>query len=377
MESLKEFLAPKTFNRISYFVVICWILLGVILLGIFAEMENSESRFDFRCVAESKKMDFVRGQCFEQYEEQYNKSGLPVYPFVILNVFLIASVGAIYSQVVKSRVNQLLAVNRPRDAERQNVMNDNPSERKRGLFVAYLCQLAARFAMGIVFIVIQTQVLYPANFPSDFLCQMAGGSDAANASSTGSIQNNTTYKCHNQRATKKTFWMHAVSVINGVFALIILIEIICILSRARKGKKFLEDSQFLADHLPPRESEDQELRRLQSLSTFIESLKESIKVNTKRPTDLKALIPKEPGEPKHTEDLEIDSIYTKLHLIPDRAHHDFTGNREEQLEFYSRPKGNSQPERTREDIVDAKNKKVLMVGRPGIGKNIVLHKVTT
>ena len=107
MESLKEFLAPKTFNRISYFAVICWILLGVIFLGIFAEMENSESRFDFRCVAESKKMDFVRGQCFEQYEEQYNKSGLPVYAFVILNFFLIASAGAIYSQVVKSRVNQL------------------------------------------------------------------------------------------------------------------------------------------------------------------------------------------------------------------------------------------------------------------------------
>jgi len=106
MESLKEFLAPKTFNRISYFAVVCWILLGVILLGIFADMENSESRFDFRCEAESKK-DFVRGQCFEQYEEKYNKYGLPVYAFVILNFFLIASVGAIYSQVVKSRVNQL------------------------------------------------------------------------------------------------------------------------------------------------------------------------------------------------------------------------------------------------------------------------------
>ena len=77
METLREFLAPKTFNRISYVAVIFWILCGVILLGIFAEMENS----DFRCAAESDKMDLVRGKCSEQYEKQYNKSGFPVYRF--------------------------------------------------------------------------------------------------------------------------------------------------------------------------------------------------------------------------------------------------------------------------------------------------------
>ena len=244
MESLKELLAPKTFNRISYIAVMCWIPLGLILLGIFAEMENSESRFDFRCAAESEKMDFVRGECFEQYEKQYNKSGVPVFGFVILNFFFIGIVGGIYSQVVKSRVNQLLAAHHGR-----------PPERKRRLIVAYLCQLATRSAMGIVFIVLQTQVLYPANFPFDFLCHVRGGSHPANASSTGGIQN-TTYQCNNQRATKKTFWMHAVTVVNGTFVLVTLIEIIYILSRARNGKKFLEDSQFLADYLPPREEQD-------------------------------------------------------------------------------------------------------------------------
>ena len=143
-------------------------------------------------------MDLVRGQCFEQYEKLYNKSGVPVYAFVIVNFSLIGIVGVIYSQVVKSRVNQLLAANRGRDAERQN---DNPREGKRRLFVAYLCQLATRFAMGLVFIVLQTQVLYPANFPSEFPCQIARGSHAANGSSTSNIQNSTMYECHNQPAT--------------------------------------------------------------------------------------------------------------------------------------------------------------------------------
>ena len=372
MESLKELLKPKSFNRISYVAVISWIVFGVILLGIFAEMENSESRFDFRCAAESEKMDLVRGQCFEQYEKLYNKSGVPVYAFVILNFSLIGIVGVIYSQVVNSRVDQLLAANRRGDAERLN--NDNPPERKRGMFVAYLCQLATRFAMGLVFIVLQTQVLYPANFPSDFPCQIATGSHAANGSSTSNIQNSTMYECHNQRATKKTFWIYAVSVVNGAFALVILIEIICILSRARKGKKFLEDSQFLADHLPPREEQDQELQQLPSLLTLIESLKESIKVNTERPADLKALFQKEHGETTRNEDLKIDSIYTNLVLLPERARYDFSGlNREDQLKVYPAPKGNSQPI-SREDIVDVENKKVLIVGRPGIGKTLFCTK---
>ena len=364
MESLKELLAPKTFNRISYVAVICWIIFGVILLGIFAEMENSESKFDFRCAAESERIDLVRGQCFEQYEKQYNESGVPVYGFVILNFSLIGIVGVIYSQVVKALVNQLLAANRGR-----------PPERKRRLIVAYLCQLATRSAMGIVFIVLQTQVLYPTNFPSDFLCQIAVRSHGTNSSSTSSIQNTSTYQCHNQRAAKKTFWMHAVTVVNGAFVLIILIEIICILSRARKGKKFLEDLQFLVDHLPPREeqdsqeSEDHELQQVPSLSAFIENLKKSIMKNTEAQ---EALFQKEHGEPRN-EDLTTDSIYTNLIIIANRAHYDFSGDREEQLKVYPRPKGNSPPI-TREDIVDVENKKVLIVGRPGIGKTMFCEK---
>ena len=513
MEYLKELLKPKTFNKISYVAVICWISFGVILFVIFAEMENSESRFDFRCAAKSETMDLIRGKCFEQYEKKYNKSGVPVYAFVIVNFTLVGIVGVIYSQVVKSRVDQLLAANRRRDAERQN---DNPSEGKRRLFLAYLCQLATRFAMGIVFIVLQTQVLYPDNFPSDFPCLIAKATHAANASSTSNIQNGSEYECHNQRATKKTFWMHAVRVVNGAFVLIVLLEIICILSRARKGKKFLEDFQFLADHLPPREQEDSQQSEIQKIQQqedpqtsedqklqeredsqesesqqpqqqedpqtsedqklqeredsqesesqqpqqqedsqtsedqklqeredsqesesqqpqqqedsqtsedqklqeredsqesesqqpqqqensqtsedqelqehevaqkseyqepqqlpFIESLKESIKRYTEKPTDLKALFQKEHGETTRNEDLKIDSIYTNLVLIPERARYDFSGNREKQLKVYPKPEGNSQS-KSRKDIVDVENKKVLIVGRPGIGKTLFSTKL--
>ena len=391
MENLKDLLTPKAFNKISYVAVIAWILFGVVLLGKFAELENSDS---FRCEAKLEKMDVVRGKCSDQYKKQYNKYGIPVYGFVIAAFFLFAIVCVGYSQVVKSRVNDLLVAGRSRgaDPERQNSDRNRPKRRK--LFVAYFCQLAIRFAMGIVFIVLQTQVLYPDNFPSNFRCQIAGGSHAANASSTaGNIHNSTMYECHNQKATETMSWMIAVIVGHGVLALIILIEMICILTlRVKKGKRFLEDLEFLKCYLPaqepqelghPRQDPAQELLTIipeedqppqpSSVNEFIKSQQECIIESTEKDPGLKALFQAKHGEGKRNKDLKLDEIYINLSLILDRARYDFAGTRLEQLRVFPMPKENFQ-QISREDIVDAENKKILIVGRPGIGKTLFLTK---
>ncbi|XP_078362227.1 uncharacterized protein LOC144646496 isoform X2 [Oculina patagonica] len=380
MENLKELLTAKTFNRISYAAVISWVLFGVILLGIFAEMDNSESRFDFRCGAKSENMDLVRGKCFEQYEKKYSKFGIPVYGFVILNFSTIAIVCVIYSQFVKSRVEQLLEANLNRDAERQR-----PPETRK-LFAAYCCQLAARLSLGIIFIVLQTQLLYPFFFPSNFDCDDTPESSRAANDSIGNIQNRTIYECHNQRATKKTFWMYAVIVVNGFFSLILLTEIMWILLRAGR-----EDSQFLADHLnsgqlppePPQQepvqqvSQEIPLEELPSsiIDGFIKSLKKSIIEDTETLPDFKPLFQPDHGEGERMEDLKLDSIYTNLVLIPNRAQYDFSGiDRQEQLKVYPKPRKNLQALKGREEILDAKNKKTLLIGRPGIGKTLFSTK---
>ena len=390
MENLKDFLGPKTFNRISYVAVICWILYGVTLLGIFAEMENSDS---FRCEAKLERIDRVRGKCSDQYNEQYNKFRIPLYGFVIANFSLIGIVCVIYSQIVKSRVDDLLSGDSRRtDPETQ--LNDGNKRHK--LFVAYFCQLATRFAMGIIFIVLQTQVLYPDNFPPDFHCQIAAASHAANASSTSNIQNST--ECHNQQATKITSWMNAVTVGNGVLALIILVEIMCILVlRVKEGNEFLEDSSFLKSYLPSKEPQEpghpgqepsRELRLLltdpeepkgeqpeESLSVdeFIKRQREKIIESTEKDRSLKTLFQAKHGEGKRNKDLKLDDIYTDLILIKDRARYKITANRQEQLKVFPMPQEKFQ-QITREEIVDAENKKILIVGRPGIGKTLFLTK---
>ena len=113
METLKDLMTPKTFNKFGFGVVIVWILFGAILLGIFAGLENSESKLDVYCDdAKTVDKELIERKCFDQYQKEYNKFNIPVYGFVVVNFFVVAIVSVIYSQCVKSRVNQLEASNR-------------------------------------------------------------------------------------------------------------------------------------------------------------------------------------------------------------------------------------------------------------------------
>ena len=375
MECFKELLTPKTFSKLSFVAVICWIPLGVILLGIFADMENSESRFDFSCDSAKSNKDLIEGKCFEQYEKRYNK--LPLYGFVLVNFGLIALVAVIYSQIVKSRVDDLESPN----ADNESQLQQAHPTRRYGLFVAYCCQLAFRISFGILFMALQTQVIYPTNFPSDFKCDViprAGNNSVT--PSTNFTQITQAYSCHNQRATKKTFWTNAVLVVNGAFAFLVFTEIVWILSRARRGKTFMEDSQFFADHLKAKPQTDPQQIPLTSLAeklqTFIQTMKDRVTEGTEQPTDLKQPIYRpNPGEDPHSKDLKIDQIYTNLKIQEGRAKYNFPTDRGEQLRVYPEPNANNSKFVRPEDIIDAQHKNILVIGRPGIGKTLFCTKL--
>ena len=249
MEYLKELLTPTSFNKLSYVAVIFWIVIGGILFGVFADTEYTESRSDFSCGVKRNK-DLIEGKCFEKYGKRYNKLSIPVYGFVIVNFSLIALVAVIYSHIVKARVNDLDSHDADNESQPQQA---HPTP--RGLFVAYCCQLAFRVSLGILFMVLQTQVLYPNNFPSDFKCDVMNNSVTPSTNFTQVAQ---AYQCHNQRATKKTFWTNAVIVVNGAFAFFAFIEFVWILSRAGKKESFMEDSKFFADHLKGKPQTDRQ-----------------------------------------------------------------------------------------------------------------------
>ena len=368
METLKELLTPKTFNKLSFVAVFVRIVVGVTLLGIFADMENSESRFDFRCDGKLSDKDLIRGKCFERYEKQYNKFSIPVYGFVIVNFSVVVIVAVIYSKCIESTVDEF----EPRNADAEALIQQG-NETRRRLFLAYCCQLAIRFLLGIFFIVLQTQVLYPSKFPSNFECTITRESNSSAYPSANFTQAQT-YECHNQRATKKTFWTDAVSVVNGIFAFVVLMEIVWLMSRARNGIMFMEDSQFFADHLKVKQhgQNSQQVR----LQAFVKSKKDTIMKDTEQPTGLEQPIRHNPGEGPKPKDFKIDQIFVNLVICEDRAHYDFPEDRREQLKVYPKPANVNHPQSVRPDVIfDAQHKNVLVVGRPGIGKTMLCTKL--
>ena len=109
------------------------------------------------------------------------------------------------------------------------------------------------------------------------------------------------------------------------------------------------------------------------VSPFIERMKKHVREVTERPyRDLKSPF-HNPGEgPKR--DLKLDEIFTNLIVYEGRAKYDFSGDRGEQLKEYHKANEKLSPTRPG-DIFDAKNRKILVVGRPGIGKTMFSTKI--
>ena len=80
-----------------------------------------------------------------------------------------------------------------------------------------------------------------------------------------------------------------------------------------------------------------------------------------------------PGEGPRR-DLKLDEIFTNLIVYEGRANYDFSGDRVKQLKEYHKANENVPPILPG-DIFDAKGRKILVVGRPGIGKTMFSTKI--
>ncbi|XP_068741537.1 NACHT, LRR and PYD domains-containing protein 12-like [Montipora capricornis] len=397
----KDLLMPETLSILSYVANFFWVFLDGIVSGIFLDIESNESRFDVSCdVKTTSEKDFIQGKCFDQYQNQVYKLGIPLYAFVIVNFLSIPLVSVVYYVCIRSTVNRLKGA--LRDAERR--LSNRRRIRRRCLFFAYLSKLAAKFALGIIFIVfLKTDLLYPGHFPADFTCPLERGNDSGKLS-TNQTQS-TVYECINRGAGKKNFWTIAVAVVNGIFAFLAFVEIGWILLRAKNGRTFMDNRQFYTDHLRSNSDQQQETppgeipevvnipnvpstvdtgeageemllehsgipRERLELTEAIEKMKDDCLNFTERLTDLKLPFGRNQGEGLTPNHLNIDQIYVNVAMHEGRADHVFAKDRSKQLKeyppdskncFYAKP----------EDVIDKKHKNVLVVGRPGIGKTLL------
>ena len=111
----------------------------------------------------------------------------------------------------------------------------------------------------------------------------------------------------------------------------------------------------------------------QLAASFIEHMKKHVREVSEQPYgDLKSPF-HYPGEGPRR-DLKLDEIFTNLIVYRGRAKYDFSGDREKQLKEYPKANENLRPTLPG-DIFDAKERKILVVGRPGIGKTMFSTKI--
>ena len=291
--AIKDAISPKTLNKVTFALVIVWIVVGATLCITFSELENSESRYDIRCgvTGNTQNIDFIRAKCYDQYRVQNHKLGIPPYLFIIVNVLLILTVTLIYSQCAKSTVTEL--ERSPQDA------HGTPRNRRRTLFKAYIWHLIITIVLEITSIVLlETRLFYPKNFPSDFSCTIA-------KTSSNLTHSTSTFDCFNQRADYKNIWIKVAKAANGIFACFAFLEILWILSRARNGKHFMENLQFYVDHLKSNSDEQPEpqpdeaipLLNIKLFLTPHQSI--NIEDNAEQPRNIKISQPSE--HPKHAQ----------------------------------------------------------------------------
>ncbi|XP_074625607.1 uncharacterized protein LOC141883860 isoform X1 [Acropora palmata] len=357
-----EKIRHKTLNKFAFAVVtLFWILFHGILIGAFSDMEYNEPRYDFRCdvTADDKvNADFILSECYNHYLKQNHKLLIPPLLFVLVNMSLVPIVTVIYSFYANSTVKALKRSHQ--DAQREL------RDRGRNLFFAYLCQLIINIIFEITFIILlETQLLYPRNFPSHFSC----------SSSVNGTQSTTSFNCSNHRAASKSIWIRVVTAANGIFALFAFLEIIWILSRCRHGKEFMENWRFYADHLNSTSDEQRQgqpdgiplVETQNDFHSAMQTLKENCLQDTEKLSDLKQPF----GQPNHGEgdihDLTIDKVYVHVVIVEGRAYHKFAEKRSEQLQEYP-PDAKDCKFAKPGDILDENHKNVLVVGRPGIGK---------
>ena len=377
--SVLRLLQPKAFGMTHYLIVILWTGICGSFIGTLGKIDDNESN-DFKCNATKlENIDLVRTQCYDEYAKQYNKLAVPVSAFVFAYFFLGVSVCFVYYGLVARTVNRLSRSIRNGDHERDQ---ENALSTGYKLFHAYFGQLWIRLIFGVIFIFLQTLLFYPSNFSSKFHCNQP-------RNSSDNAQHSTLPECQNPHARNKNFYMKGFLVVNIFFVIVILLEIIYLWRRAYIERDFRQNSKFLTSHLyTPKESEqgeerielvtDEQNRTEQETNIrqeFIQNTKKMIQDNTRQPSQLQSLFPSPLGKGHPQKHLTLDQIYTNFVFVPDTADYEFTEDRQKNLQIYTRSGEKNETLRGPEDILNHEDKKILIVGRPGIGKTLSCTKI--
>ena len=371
MDAVKDYLTPKTFGILAYVCSIVHVLCGVVFTGITVALKEGEAE-KFTCYVPPKSTLIYKTQvskaCFSKYQQHYN-APLQFYIFVLLSTWFPIIIAVVYSLWVRRRVDQVdSTINETQaDGEADNQVQN----RTFYVFRLYFIHLAIRVLCGVLFTILQHTLLFPRGFDFKYGCSLPPTvlpTKIPKDTSVSELINTASIACENA-SDKHTMWA-IISVFNVVFAFIIFVEIICLCRRFPVCKYITGkecDTEFIKvyllreEYIPVGAELTSVCLNLQQCVDYYRNFRANI-------------------EPKS----DFEELYIKLVIETERAPHEFSKRmeRHEIYDVYMKVPSYSICLENIKDLFnpneDTKGKcprKILVIGRPGIGKTVLTEKI--
>ena len=434
MDTVKEYLVPKTFGRVAYACLIVHVCLGAILAGLSSDFKKSKFE-KFGCYVDKQSSaaykTSVEQHCYLRFKETSNTS-IHLYGFVLLSVCLMVLVSIVYSFCVRTNVENVEKISNDRTPNGTNGLT-GPSgqydydETCPGFYVLYFyfIHLIVRSLLGILFTVLQHTVFYPTGFDSEFTCKLSSSDllklHSGNNASIGLKR--TIITCENATASEKQVCSVMISVLNTAVSMVILAEVFYLW---RRFDRWNCDGEFITAYLLCKRYGRDEFRPRNDALPFLGRIEDDcisngnssdndIRLNNsdaslpntednttadRRASDheitdndlqdcinvYKGHILKQPRAPDicYDQKTNLDDIYIDLVISTARARHNFpkATARHEILKVYTKiPEDSIRLEKIRDLFYPNKDTKsdtpctILVVGRPGIGKTVLTEKI--
>ena len=372
MDSLKEYLFSKYFSHFGYVVAALHVPALVVFATVTGQLRTSERR-TFRC-----DVSDCRDDCLKKYDKHYS-SPLPLYAFVLLCFVPSLAVCIAYSWCcVKSRVDEIEAAMKP-DPENPR---PRPRVKTHRVFCCYFLHLFVRFFLGISFAVFQNSVFYASNtlyasdFPTEFACYICDSTailkPTANSTNLNFINiEPSAINCDNSVGSDNATWAKGIWIVNILFAFLVFVELCYLLVRALKSNTFIFDSEFCLKHF---------FNKRRTPVTLRDSI---FRLRRRVRKDTEYLEPLIASGGENNDNKALDAIFVDLVIFTGRAAHRFHNSlkRHEIYDSYLKPKQGAVPIKKLAELFlpnkDTKDpRRILIVGRPGIGKSLLCKKIS-
>ena len=362
MEVVKEYLLAKYFSPFGYIVAVFHLLALTALTTAAGVLRTSERR-RFSCPSSPDSKD----DCLRQYDKLVY-SGLPFYGFVLFCFASVLTVCIAYSWCfVKSRVDEIEIALKPNPESPRR----RPRVKTRRVFWSYFVHLILRFFGGIVFIILQNSVFYLSGFPAEFVCFTQTVKEAANSTNVSTTKENSlAINCDNSIASDNAVYARGIWIVNILFTLLVFGEICYLSFRAIQRKQFIFDSEFCERHFFSKG------RNPIALSELTFRTRQRIREETEI---LEPLI----AQPEIDRVRLLDDAFVDLVIYSGRACSEFADllKRHEIFDIYLKPQYGSIAIKKVDELFlpneDTRDpRKILVVGRPGIGKSLLCTKLS-